>query len=92
VLPEELRVGALWADKASGKGPSWEVPLDASQSEIPIGAIRQSTDGTPCATAAVNDEIMRHTKAFFIGVFQNLSIVESELDPVRNNLRAVEQV
>ena len=89
-LQEELRVGALWAEPAAGKGPSWEVPLDSLESGFPLKSIRRSTGRGACAESARNAEIMELTRMFFATVFQDLCVVESELDPVRNNIRAID--
>ena len=89
-LQEELRVGALWAEPAAGKGPSWEVPLDSLESGFPLKSIRRSIVRGACAESARNAEIMELTRMFFATVFQDLCVVESELDPVRNNIRAID--
>ena len=90
-LPEELRVAAVWANPESGKGPPWEVPLEPFEQEFPLRSIRDQVAAGACADAALDSEIMALTRAFFTTVFGKLCIVESELNPVRNNLRGLEQ-
>jgi hypothetical protein len=90
-LPEELRVAAVWANPQSGKGPPWEVPLEPSESEFPLRSVRRPMQAGTCAHAALDTEIMALTRTFFTTVFERLCIVGSELDPVRNNLRGLEQ-
>jgi hypothetical protein len=90
-LPAELRVAAVWADPSLGKGPSWEVPLDQLESDFPFESIRHPKLRSACAEAATNDETMKLTRMFFRALFPNFCIIESELDPVRNNIRAVER-
>jgi len=89
-LQEEFRVAALWAEPGAGKGPSWEVPLDSLESEFPLESIRRSTGRGACVESARNVEIMELTRRFFTTVFHGLRVIESELDPVRNNIRAID--
>lgn len=90
-LPEELRVAALPADETLGKGPLWEVPLASLQSEFPLESIRRLAARGACAGAGIDAEVMKITRSFFTAVFRNVCIVESELDPVRNVIRALER-
>lgn len=90
-LPEELRVASFLADNTLGKGPVWEVPLDSLESDFPLDRIHRSSSRSRCAEAAVDAEVMNLSLTFFTTVFQNVCIVESELDSVRNNIRALER-
>lgn len=90
-LPEELRISATWADESLGKGPSWEVPLNAVQTDLPLGSIQPASGRGACADAPTNSEILKLTRHFFMTIFEKLHIVESELDPVSNVIRALER-
>lgn len=89
-LPEELRVTALWADDTQGKGPSWEVPLSSLQFNFPLETISNLMGRVTCADALINIEVMELTRIFFTALFQDICIIESELDPVVNVIRALE--
>jgi hypothetical protein len=91
-LPEELRVTALWADKSLGKGPAWDVPLVGFRPDFPLDSIAGLVGRGACADAALNAEVLTLTRNFFMTLFQRPSIVDSELDPVGNIIRALERI
>ncbi|MEO6359660.1 MAG: hypothetical protein ABIO43_03675 [Sphingomicrobium sp.] len=90
-LPEQLRVEAVWADRALGKGPSWEVPLASHNFAYPLETICNLIKRAGCADAAINTQVMKLTRQFFNAIFENLSIVEAEIDPVENIIRDLNQ-
>lgn len=90
-LPEEYRVAAVLADKALGKGPAWEVPLDAINFDFSLPTIAGLAGRGACADAAMKTDVMKLTRLFFTTIFDDLCIIDSELDPVANILRALER-
>lgn len=90
-LPEELRVAATWAAPASGKGPPWEIPLDLLPSDVSLASLRSLVVQDTCANAGVNAEIIKLTRMFFSKIFDNVNLIESELNPVGTMTRVLER-
>lgn len=91
-LPEHLRVAAVLADNALGNSPIWEVPLDALAAQFSLQSISRLTGRGSCAEGPIAAEVTKLTRTLFTRLFQDIGIVDSELDSVANILRTLERI